>query len=72
MLKNPIRYSPDVETIGPDEQETIDGLNKTFSYNVEKTHEDLGHPSAPEAACADARPQDADPHARYRGSDTGA
>ena len=43
MLKNPIRYSPDVETIGPDEQETIDGLNKTFSYIVEKTHEDLGH-----------------------------
>ncbi|WP_244647529.1 catalase family protein [Sphingomonas sp. CFBP 13728] len=43
MLKNPIRYSPDVETIGPDEQKTIDGLNETFRYIVEKTHEDLGH-----------------------------
>ena len=43
MLKTPIRYSPDVETIGPDEQETIDGLNETFRYIVEKTNEDLGH-----------------------------
>lgn len=30
MLKSPIRYTPDVETIDSDEQNTIDGLNETF------------------------------------------
>jgi hypothetical protein len=43
MLKQPIRYTPDVETIEPHEQDTIDGLNDTFRYIVEKTNEDLGH-----------------------------
>lgn len=43
MLKHPIRYRPDVETIGADEQTTIDGLNETFRSIVETTHADLGH-----------------------------
>lgn len=42
MLKQPVRYSTDVETVGPDEQATIDGLKDTFRYIVEKTNEDLG------------------------------
>jgi len=43
MLNPAIRYTPDVETIKDDEAETAQGLEDTFRYIVEKTHEDLGH-----------------------------
>lgn len=43
MLKQPIRYTPDVETIAADEAETIDGLNKAFDEILETTSEDYGH-----------------------------
>lgn len=43
MLKPPIRYRPDIETIEPDEDEVAQGLEETFRYIVKKTSEDLGH-----------------------------
>jgi len=40
---SPIRFSPDLETITADEQETVSGLNKQFDIILEKTSEDYGH-----------------------------
>jgi len=39
----PVRYSDDIETIRPDEQETIDSLNQSFDKILETTAEDYGH-----------------------------
>jgi len=38
-----IRYSPDVETLQPDERETIQGLMDSFDTILERTAEDYGH-----------------------------
>lgn len=40
---SPVRFSPDVETILPDEGETVDGLNETFDTILETTSKDYGH-----------------------------
>lgn len=42
-LSPPIRFSPDVENIRADEQETIASLNETFDTILEKTAQDYGH-----------------------------
>lgn len=39
----PVRYSPDVETIEPDEGETIRGLEEQFKLILDTTSEDYGH-----------------------------
>lgn len=39
----PIRFSPDLEEIEPDEQKTIAGLNEQFDVILQKTSEDYGH-----------------------------
>jgi hypothetical protein len=39
----PIRYSPDLETLQPDEHETNAGLNDAFDTILERTAEDYGH-----------------------------
>ena len=40
---DPIRYSPAVEEVQPDEQETIAGLNQSFDTILETTAADYGH-----------------------------
>ncbi|WP_311273727.1 MULTISPECIES: catalase family protein [unclassified Rhizobium] len=42
-ISAPIRYSPDLETIQPDEEETIQGLNDTFDKILDTTANDYGH-----------------------------
>ena len=42
-LADPVRYSPAVEEIGPDEGETIEGLQATFGTILETTARDYGH-----------------------------
>lgn len=42
-LAPPVRYQPDLETILPDEQETISGINETFDKILETTANDYGH-----------------------------
>ncbi len=42
-LAAPVRFSPSVEDIQPDEQETIAGLNDTFDTILETTAKDYGH-----------------------------
>ena len=42
-LTNPVRYSPAVEEVQPDEQETIQGLNDTFDTILETTAKEDGH-----------------------------
>ncbi|MEH3108276.1 MAG: catalase family protein [Sphingomonas fennica] len=42
-LTPPVRYSPDLETILPDEAETIAKLNDTFDIILKRTAEDYGH-----------------------------
>ena len=42
-LTDPIRYSPDVEQVQPDEDETIQGLNQAFDKILETTAKDYGH-----------------------------
>lgn len=42
-ISAPIRFSADLETIQPDEQETIQGLNETFDTILGKTANDYGH-----------------------------
>jgi len=42
-LSPPVRYSPAVEEIRPDEQDTIQGLNETFDTILETTAEEDGH-----------------------------
>ncbi|KQS71445.1 catalase [Rhizobium sp. Leaf371] len=39
----PVRFSPDLEDVQPDEQETIQGLNETFGTILETTANDYGH-----------------------------
>ncbi len=39
----PVRYSPSVETIAPDEQETIQGMKESFQEILETTSQDYGH-----------------------------
>ena len=43
MPAAPVRYSPDVEEIQPDERETIAGLEEQFDYIQDITHKDYGH-----------------------------
>jgi len=43
MAGTPIRYSPDIEKIEPDEGETQAGLVETFKSIVETTNKDYGH-----------------------------
>ena len=40
---DPICYSPGVEEVQPDEQETIAGLNQSFDTILETTAADYGH-----------------------------
>lgn len=40
---NPVRFTPTIEEIQPDEQETIHGLNKAFDTILETTAKDYGH-----------------------------
>ena len=42
-LTNPIRYSPEVEQMQPNEGETIQGLNQAFDKILETTAQDYGH-----------------------------
>lgn len=42
-MKPPLRYSPDIETIAPDEGETIDGLTATMREILDITAADYGH-----------------------------
>lgn len=42
-IQSPLRYSPDLETVQKDEQETISGLNETFDTILNKTANDYGH-----------------------------
>ncbi|XUY30153.1 catalase family protein (plasmid) [Agrobacterium sp. rho-8.1] len=42
-MSQPVRFSPDLEEIQPDEQETIQGLNETFDTILEKTANNCGH-----------------------------
>ena len=42
-MQPPIRYTPAIEHVEPDEQETIAGLNDTFDVILERTSEDYGH-----------------------------
>ena len=43
MTTPPVRYSPDVEQVQPDEAQTIQGLNEAFDIVLERTAEDYGH-----------------------------
>ena len=42
-LSPPVRYTPAVEEVQPDEQETIQGLNDTFDTILETTAKEDGH-----------------------------
>lgn len=42
-MNRPIKFRPDVEDVKPDEEETVDELNKTFDTILEKTSKDYGH-----------------------------
>lgn len=42
-MTTPVRFSPDVETILPDERETVSKLNDTFDTILETTAKDYGH-----------------------------
>lgn len=43
MTDAPVRYHPDVETIQPDERETVQQLCAAFDVILERTAEDYGH-----------------------------
>ncbi len=43
MSSTPVRYAPSVETVAPDEDETIAGLNDSFQEILETTSQDYGH-----------------------------
>ncbi|RIY02680.1 catalase [Aureimonas flava] len=43
MIAQPVRYGPEVETIRPDEGETVQGLKDAFDTILERTAEDYGH-----------------------------
>ena len=40
---NPVRFDPSVETIEPDEQETLQSMKDSFQEILETTSEDYGH-----------------------------
>lgn len=42
-LRPPLRFTADVETIQPDEQETVQGLIETFDVILDRTSKDYGH-----------------------------
>ncbi len=42
-MQAPVRYSPDVEAVRPDEGETIEQLNQTFDKILNRVAEDSGH-----------------------------
>ena len=42
-MTDPIRYSPDLEDVQPDEGETVEQLNEQFDIILKTTHEDYGH-----------------------------
>ena len=42
-LHAPVRYSPDVEVVRPDEGKTIEGLNETFDTILKTVADDSGH-----------------------------
>ncbi|MBW6523358.1 catalase family protein [Sphingomonas sp. RHCKR47] len=42
-MTDPIRYSPDLEDVKPDEGETVAQLNEQFDIILKTTHEDYGH-----------------------------
>ena len=42
-MTDPIRYSPDLEDVKPDEGETVEQLNEQFDIILETTKEDYGH-----------------------------
>ena len=42
-LPAPLRYSPSLEEIRPDERATIEGLNEAFDEILKKTSKDYGH-----------------------------
>ncbi|WP_409565788.1 catalase family protein [Methylobacterium sp. J-077] len=42
-LPAPVRYSPDVEVVKPDEGKTIEGLNETFDTILQTVADDSGH-----------------------------
>ncbi|MCJ2045385.1 catalase family protein [Methylobacterium sp. J-078] len=42
-MQAPVRYTPDVEQVKPDEGETIEQLNKTFDKILKTVAEDSGH-----------------------------
>lgn len=43
MTSRPVRYDPSVETVQPDENETIEGLNASFKEILDTTSKDYGH-----------------------------
>ncbi len=42
-LSEPVRYTPDIETVDPNETETIAEVNRTFDKILETTAKDYGH-----------------------------
>lgn len=42
-MTDPIRYSPDLEDVQPDEGETVEQLNEQFDIILKTTNEDYGH-----------------------------
>ncbi len=42
-MKTPVRYDPSVETVAPDEAETIASLNENFQEILDTTSKDYGH-----------------------------
>lgn len=42
-IPEPVHYSPDLESLQPDERETENGLNDAFNTILEKTSGDYGH-----------------------------
>ncbi|MCJ2019983.1 catalase family protein [Methylobacterium sp. E-065] len=42
-MQAPVRYSPDVEDVKPDEGQTIEGLNETFDTILQRVAIDSGH-----------------------------
>ena len=42
-MQAPVRYSPDVESLKPDEDKTIEGLCRTFDTILQRVADDSGH-----------------------------
>jgi len=42
-MTDPVRYSPDLEDVEPDEGETVEQLNEQFDIILKTTREDYGH-----------------------------